>query len=48
MAEPEEDASAIGPTSETMDYIDELTGLSEPKGELTFATSTTVLTMPAP
>lgn len=45
MAEPEEDASILEPTSEAMDYIDELTGLSEPKGELTFATSTTVLTM---
>jgi len=48
MAEPEEDTSAAESTLETANYIDELTGLSEPKGELTFASSNTILTMPDP
>jgi len=48
MAELEGDTSTSEPIPEVNDYIDELTGLSEPKGELTFASSTTVLTMPDP
>jgi len=45
MAEQEGETSLLEQTHETVDYIDELTGLSEPKGDLTFTTSTTVLTM---
>jgi len=48
MAEPEEDTSAPEPRLDAVDYIDELTGLSEPKGELTFASSNTILTMRDP
>ena len=48
MAEVEEDTSASESIPEVTDYIDDLTGLSEPKGELTFASSSTVLTMPDP
>jgi len=48
MAEPEEDTSAAEITLEAANYIDELTGLSEPKGELTFASSNTILTMTDP
>ena len=48
MAELEGDTSTSEPITVVDDYIDELTGLSEPKGELTFSSSTTVLTMPDP
>ena len=42
MGESEEQAALDGINPEKVDYIDELTGLSEPKGELTFASSNTV------
>jgi len=48
MAELEGGASSSEDPSEVTDYIDELTGLSEPKGDLTFASSSTVLSMPDP
>ena len=48
MAEPEDSVSEIEPTAEIADYIDELTGLPEPKGALTFSSSNTVLMMPNP
>ena len=48
MAEPEEDTSAAEHTPDAENYIDELTGLLEPKGELTFASSNTILTMRDP
>lgn len=44
MAELEEAASEIEPPIESVDYIDELTGLPQPKGTLMFSSSNTVLT----
>lgn len=49
MGESEEhDVALEAMNPNEVDYIDELTGLSEPKGDLTFASSNTVLTMPDP
>ena len=48
MAESDEDTSAAEHTPYAENYIDELTGLLEPKGELTFASSNTILTMRDP
>lgn len=48
MGESEEHAALDEMNPEKVDYIDELTGLSEPKGDLTFASSNTVLTMRDP
>ena len=48
MGESEEHVALETMNPEKVDYIDELTGLSEPKGDLTFASSNTVLTMRDP
>ena len=48
MGESEEYAALETMNPEKVDYIDELTGLSEPKGDLTFASSNTILTMRDP
>ena len=48
MGESEEYEALEAMNPEKVDYIDELTGLSEPKGDLTFASSNTILTMRDP
>ncbi len=48
MGESEEYVALQEMNPENVDYIDELTGLSEPKGDLTFASSNTILTMRDP
>ncbi len=48
MGESDEHAALEEMNPEKVDYIDELTGLSEPKGDLTFSSSNTILTMPDP
>ena len=48
MGESEEYVAPQEMNPENVDYIDELTGLSEPKGDLTFASSNTILTMRDP
>ena len=48
MGESDEYEALEAMNPEKVDYIDELTGLSEPKGDLTFASSNTILTMRDP
>lgn len=48
MGESDEPVSFNEVEPEAVDYIDELTGLSEPKGDLMFSSSNTILTMPDP
>ena len=48
MAEGEHLDAAFEPVESKLDYIDELTGLSEPTGAMTFSSSSTILTIQDP
>jgi len=48
MAEGEQQDLPFEPVEEKLDYIDELTGLSEPTGAMTFSSSSAIMTIRDP
>ena len=48
MAEGEHLDADFEPVEDKLDYIDELTGLLEPTGAMTFSSSSTILTIQDP